>query len=150
MIQMHTSLLHHLVKTINTKMKIIREQVQLIQFLLKIIFRSNLLDQIQSKSPSLEQPTDLNFQKFRVDELPIIEETEKLDFRILLAEYKAKHGKDLKPVQRRNGKRVPSHIYCPKCDAPHAFLYAIMGGRDSILVKSAKRILISKIDSLKS
>ena len=38
MIQMHTSLLHHLVKTINTKMKIIREQVQLIQFLLKIIF----------------------------------------------------------------------------------------------------------------
>ena len=77
---MHTSLLHHLVKTINTKMKIIREQVQLIQFLLKIIFRSNLLDQIQSKSPSLKQPTDLNFQKFRVDELPIIEETEKLDF----------------------------------------------------------------------
>lgn len=98
---MHTSLLPHLVKTINTKMKIIREQVQLIQFLLKSIFRSNLLDQIQSKSPSLEQPTDLNFQKFRVDELPIIEETEKLDFRILLAEYKAKHGKDLKPVQRR-------------------------------------------------
>ncbi|RBR35913.1 hypothetical protein EB31_01258 [Enterococcus cecorum] len=48
---MHTSLLHHLVKTINTKMKIIREQVQLIHFLLKIIFRSNLLDQIQSKSP---------------------------------------------------------------------------------------------------
>ena len=44
---MHTSLLHHLVKTINTKMKIIREQVQLIQFLLKIIFRSNLLNQIQ-------------------------------------------------------------------------------------------------------
>ncbi|RBR27774.1 hypothetical protein EB06_02081, partial [Enterococcus cecorum] len=95
---MHTSLLHHLVKTINTKMKIIREQVQLIQFLLKIIFRSNLLDQLQSKAPSLEEPTELNFKKFRVDELPIIEETEKLDFRILLAEYKAKHGKDLKPV----------------------------------------------------
>lgn len=147
---MHTSLLHHLVKTINTKMKIIREQVQLIQFLLKIIFRSNLLDQIQSKSPSLEQPTDLNFQKFRVDELPIIEETEKLDFRILLAEYKAKHGKDRKPVQRRNGKQVPSHIHCPRCDAPHEFLYDNNGGRDSILVKSAKRILISKIDSLKS
>ncbi|RBR27790.1 hypothetical protein EB06_02078, partial [Enterococcus cecorum] len=53
---MHTSLLHHLVKTINTKMKIIREQVQLIQFLLKIIFRSNLLDQLQSKAPSLEEP----------------------------------------------------------------------------------------------
>ncbi|RBR28323.1 hypothetical protein EB08_01279, partial [Enterococcus cecorum] len=82
---MHTSLLHHLVKTINTKMKIIREQVQLIQFLLKIIFRSNLLDQLQSKAPSLEEPTELNFQKFQVDELPIIEETEKLDFRILLA-----------------------------------------------------------------
>ena len=43
---MHTSLLHHLVKTINTKMKIIREQVQLIQFLLKIIFRFNLLEHL--------------------------------------------------------------------------------------------------------
>ena len=30
------------------------------------------------------------------------------------------------------------------------FFTTIMGGRDSILVKSAKRILISKIDSLKS
>ena len=129
MIQMHTSLLHHLVKTINTKMKIIREQVQLIQFLLKIIFRSNLLDQLQSKAPSLEEPTELNFQKFQVDELPIIEETEKLDFRILLAEYKAKHGKDLKPVQRRNGKQVPSHIHCPRCDAPHEFLYDNNGGK---------------------
>ena len=67
MIQMPTSLIHHLVKTINTKMKIIREQVQLIQFLLKIIFRFNLLEHLQSKELSLEQPTDLNFQKFRVD-----------------------------------------------------------------------------------
>ena len=147
---MHTSLLHHLVKTINTKMKIIREQVQLIQFLLKIIFRFNLLEHLQSKEPSLEQPTDLIFQKFQVDELPIIEETEKLDFSILLAEYKAKHGKDLKPVQRRNGKQVPSHIRCPKCDAHMSFFTTIMGVRDSILVKSAKRIFISKIDSLKS
>ena len=64
---------------------------------------------------------------------------------------KDKHGKDLKPVQCRNGKQVSSHIRCPKCDAPHAFLYDNNGGvRDSILVKSAKRILISKIDSLKS
>lgn len=46
MIQMPTSLIHHLVKTINTKMKIIREQVQLIQFLLKIIFRFNLLEHL--------------------------------------------------------------------------------------------------------
>lgn len=52
-----------------------------------------------------------------------------MDFRILLAEYKAKHGKDLKPVQRRNGKQVPSHIYSPKCDAPHAFLYDNNGGK---------------------
>lgn len=147
---MPTSLIHHLFKTINTKMKIIREQVQLIQFLLIIIFRSNLLDQFQYKAPSLEEPTELNFQKFRVDELPIIEESEKLNFRILFAEYKAKHGKDLKSVQRRNGKQVPSHIHCPKCDAPHEFLYDNNGGRVSILVKSTVRIFISKIDSLKS
>lgn len=112
---MLTSLIHHLIKTINTKMKIIREQVQLIQFLLKIIFRSNLLNQLQSKAPSLEQPTDLNFQKFRVDELPTIEETEKLDFRILLAEYKDMQGKDLKPVQHKIGKQLPSNITCPHC-----------------------------------
>lgn len=147
---MHTSLLHHLVKTINTKMKIIREQVQLIQFLLKIIFRSNLLDQIQSKSPSLKQPTDLNFQKFRVDELPIIEETEKLDFRILLAEYKAKHSKDLNlfNVEMVN-KFLPTSAVL-NVMLHMRFFTTIMGVRDSSLVKSAKRIFISKIDSLKS
>ena len=64
MIQMHTSLLHHLVKTINTKMKIIREQVQLIQFLLKIIFRSNLLDQLrmqQMQSKAIEKLKNWTF-----------------------------------------------------------------------------------------
>ena len=51
-------------------MKIIHEQVQLIQFLLKIIFRSNLLDQLQSKAPSLEEPTELNFKNFESTNYP--------------------------------------------------------------------------------
>ena len=69
---------------------------------------------------------------------------------MLLAEYKDKHGKDLKPVQCRNGKQVSSHIRCPNVLPHMRFFTTIMGVRDSILVKSAKRILISKIDSLKS
>lgn len=52
---MLTSGVHHLIKTINTTLKMIRKQIQFIQFLLTIPFRFPLLNRLQSKSLSPKQ-----------------------------------------------------------------------------------------------
>lgn len=74
----------------------------------------------QWKSDDSESP---EYQKFKVDKIPKIMRFEKVDYRLLLAHYKRRYGKILKPVQRRNGKSIPDKIVCPKCGAPHLYIY---------------------------
>ena len=70
------------------------------------------------------------YQKFKVDQLPIIKKFEKQDYTFLLEYYLWKYGKTLKPVQiRKNSKRnVPEDSVCPVCGAPHQYLYDNNGG----------------------
>jgi len=64
------------------------------------------------------------YQKLQVDAMPLIDAFEKLDYTKLLKEYLAKHGKPLKPISRRkNSIPVPEDISCPRCDAPHFYIY---------------------------
>lgn len=80
--------------------------------------------------PKDKKQIDKKYRKLNVDKQPIIETIEKLDYKKLLKEYLELNGKELKPVKPRNGKKkVPSNIYCPKCNAPHNYLYDNSGGR---------------------
>jgi len=74
-------------------------------------------------------------QKFKTDILPIIVPFVKKDWRKLLKEYQDIHGKQLRPVQRRNGKSIPEHIVCPACDATHHYLYDNNGDNGQYLCK---------------
>lgn len=78
-----------------------------------------------------EQPVNQPYRKLQVDELPIIEPLQKLDYKILMKEYCENHGKLLKPVRRHANSKtsVPSNISCPKCGAPADYLYANNGGK---------------------
>lgn len=75
------------------------------------------------------------YQKFKVDKLPIIIKFEKQDYRFLLEYYKYKYSKPLKPVNRRNGKSIPNDIICPRCGAPHSYMYDNNGGNGQYLCK---------------
>lgn len=75
------------------------------------------------------------YKKLTVDKLPVIKKPEKLNYILLLEEYKKQHGKDLKPVKSRGGKTVSSDCVCPRCGAPHAYLYDNNGGRGQIMCK---------------
>jgi len=68
-------------------------------------------------TPKLDKPISKKYRYLQVDDLPIIEVFEKLDHKKLLAEFKAKNGKELKPIKRhKNAKhKVPHNIYCPRC-----------------------------------
>ncbi|AZR72999.1 hypothetical protein BBF96_06075 [Anoxybacter fermentans] len=72
---------------------------------------------------------DKHYRKLQVDQMPIIEIPEKLNFNQLLIDYQNSHGKPLKPIKRHKNKKVkiPSNLgnlICPRCGAPHQYLYS--------------------------
>ena len=103
-----------------------------IKFQEKIIFA--LLGILLGKSvarAAYDEPVNKPYRKLEVDEMPVIETLEKLDYQQLLSDYLAKHGKALKPVTRRKNSvvKVPENITCPKCSAPSSYLYANNGDK---------------------
>ncbi|SHI38352.1 Transposase (or an inactivated derivative) [Dethiosulfatibacter aminovorans DSM 17477] len=85
----------------------------LLNFILKYIPLKKLLDDTDSPK----------YNKFKVDRLPKIYRFEKVDYQLLIGYYEYMDGKPFKPVKRRKDKGVPENITCPKCGAPHIYLY---------------------------
>lgn len=79
--------------------------------------------------------TSPKYKKLTVDMLPVIKKPEKLDYKKLLNEYKSQHGKELKTVKSRGLNPVASDSVCPRCGAPHTYLYDNTGGRGQFLCK---------------
>jgi hypothetical protein len=106
-------------------MEFIKYQDQVIRTLLTLLIGKGLFDKPE------ETPVNKPYRKLQVDDLPIIEALQKLDYRILLTEYLEKNGKYLKPVQRRSNTKtaVSKSMSCPKCGAPSDYLYANNGGK---------------------
>nr|WP_031275741.1 hypothetical protein [Clostridium beijerinckii] len=91
------------------------------QYLVKTIYKLILFisKNIPLNQWAFDDSNSPEYQKFKVDKLPKIIRFEKVDYQFILAYYKHKYNKVLKPVQRRNGKSIPSEIICPKCGAPN-------------------------------
>jgi len=97
---------------------------------------NGLLDVLNNRNPEVKPKDDFKeqhpqYRKFSVDPLPPV--TEKpasketipsKDFKTILADYEAQHGKPLRPVKRHaQSLKVPHHLVCPCCSAPHKYLY---------------------------
>ena len=80
----------------------IQYQHQQICWLLNFICRY-----IPLKQWAFDDSHSPKYQKFKVDELPVIKPFIKQDWQFLLEYYHWKYGKPLKPVRRRNGKSIP-------------------------------------------
>ena len=101
----------------------IQYQHQQICWLLNFICRY-----IPLKQWAFDDSHSPKYQKFKVDELPVIKTFIKQDWQFLLEYYQWKYHKPLKPVQCRNGKCIPEDTVCPLCGAPHHFIYDNNGG----------------------
>jgi transposase-like protein/uncharacterized protein YbaR (Trm112 family) len=75
------------------------------------------------------------YQRFTLDKFPILIKHESVHFKLLLKNYFEANLKELKPVRRRNGKTIPTDIICPRCHAPHQYLYDNNGGNGQYLCK---------------
>lgn len=76
-----------------------------------------------------------NYQKFKTDKLPRIIKFEKQDYEFLIEYYKWKYNKVIHPINRRNGKTIPKTVCCPRCGAPHQYIYDNNGGKGEYLCK---------------
>lgn len=104
--------------------------IDVIKYLLTLLLGKNLFKNLS------DEPVKKEYQKLQVDELPIFDVPEKLDYKLLLKEYQDSHGKELKPVKQRKDKpAIPKDVVCPKCGAPHMYLYDNNGGRGQYLCK---------------
>ena len=104
-------------------LQLIQYQHQQICWLLNFICRY-----IPLKQWAFDDSHSPKYQKFKVDELPVIKTFIKQDWQFLLEYYLWKYGKPVKPVQRRNGKSIPENTVCPLCGAPHHYIYDNNGG----------------------
>lgn len=75
------------------------------------------------------------YQKFKTDELPIIQKFEKIDYIFFIAYIKHKYCFEIKPIKRRGGHSVPEDQICPKCGAPHDYIYRNNGSKGQFLCK---------------
>lgn len=88
-------------------LSLIQYQHQQICWLLNFICRY-----IPLKQWAFDDSHSPKYQKFKVDELPVIKTFIKQDWQFLLEYYQWKYHKPLKPVQRRNGKTIPDDTVC--------------------------------------
>lgn len=80
------------------------------------------------------------YKKLTIDKLPVIKTIEKLNYKHLLIAYLSNHNKELKPVKSRGNNPVSIDVICPRCGAPHTYLYDNTGGRGQILCKVCKLV----------
>ncbi len=120
---------------------IITYLVLYIQYLHKQIFELTLFisKYIPLKQWAYDDSNSPVYQKFKIDKLPKILKFEKQNYRFLLAYFKHQHGKDIKPVKRRNGRTIPDDTVCPRCGAPHLYLYDNNGGRGQYQCKVCRQ-----------
>lgn len=111
-------------------LQFIQYQHQQICWLLNFICRY-----IPLKQWAFEDSHSPKYQKFCVDKLPVIKTFIQQDYRFLLEYYFWKYKKNVRPVQRRNGRTIPEDTVCPVCGAPHQYIYDNNGGNGQFQCK---------------
>ena len=76
------------------------------------------------------------YQKFRIDQLPLVTDfRQDWTYKELIPYYEKRYGKKICPVRRRSECDIPEDCTCPRCDAPMPYLYRNNGSKGQMLCK---------------
>ncbi|GEM_PF-4083551 len=98
---------------------LINDLLNIIKILFSLIVSFLILFIKNPIVPKSNKPVNKPYRKIEVDDKPpIVENTKFYDYKVLLKEYKSKHGKPLKPIKRTKESNISSSTNCPYCGAP--------------------------------
>ena len=75
------------------------------------------------------------YQKFKIDQLPLILHYEPWDYREYIPYLEWRYKKKVKPVSRRSECDIDDDCKCPRCNAPKIYLYKNNGSKGQIMCK---------------
>ena len=119
-------------------MDIILYLIQLIQYQHKqICWLLNFICRyLPLKQWAFDDSHSPKYQKFRIDELPvIINYNQDWTYKDLIPYYEKRYGKKIKPVSRRSECDISDDCSCPRCGAPKLFLYKNNGSKGQLVCK---------------
>ncbi len=119
--------------------------MDIIQYLLSIIqylYQQNcwlinfICKYIPLKQWAFDDSHSPKYQKFKIDELPLLTDFRQgWTYKELIPYYEKRYGKKIRPVSRRSECDIPDDCTCPRCGAPKPFLYKNNGSKGQILCK---------------
>ena len=102
-----------------------RQNCWLIQFICKYI---------PLKQWAFDDSHSPKYQKFKIDELPLVTDFRQgWDFKDLIPYFEKRYGKKIQPVNRRSECDISDHCTCPRCNAPKPYLYKNNGSKGQLL-----------------
>ena len=119
-------------------MNIILYLLQLIQYQHEQIcwFLNFICRYLPLRQRAFDDSHSPKYQKFKIDELPLITDfRQDWSFKDLIPYYEKRYGKKILPIRRRSSCDIPDSYCCPRCDAPKPFLYKNNGSKRQLLCK---------------
>lgn len=107
------------------------------QYLLQIIsYLFNFICKfIPLKQLTFEDSHSPKYQKFKVDEPPLIIQREVWHYKDFIKYIKQRYNYDIKPVKRRSVCDIPEDAVCPYCHATKDYLYKNNGSHNQLMCK---------------
>ena len=111
------------------------------QYLLKIIsYLCNFICKyIPLKQWTFDDSHSPKYQKFKVDEPPLIIQREVWFYKDFIKYIKWRYNYDIKPIKRRSVCDIPDDATCPYCHAPKDYLYKNNGSHNQLMCKVCGR-----------
>ena len=107
-------------------MDIIHYLLQLIQYL----YQQNcwlinfICRYIPLKQWAFDDSHSPKYQKFKVDELPLVTDfRQDWTYKELIPYYEKRYGRKIRPISRRSECDIPDDCSCPRCDFPAMYIY---------------------------
>ena len=115
------------------------------QYLLQIILYlfNFICKYIPLKQWGFDDSNSPKYQKFKVDEPPIIIQREVWFYKDFISYIKWRYGYVITPVKRRSICDIPDDFVCPYCNAPKDYLYKNNGSHNQVLCKVCGRTTYS-------
>lgn len=124
-------------------MNIILYLLQIIQYQYKIIGQlfNFICRYIPLRQWAHDDSHSPKYQKFKIDELPLILNVEPWDYQDYMVYLKWRYKDDykpIKPIRRRTECDIDGNCKCPRCNAPSIYLYKNNGSKGQLMCKVCK------------